>query len=93
MSKIRGLAVGIAFGLLGGGAHADILLLDAIDQKTAQAPAMPDKGMTMASVEQRYGAPAGRRAAIGSPPITRWEYPGFVVFFEYRHVVHAVVKR
>ena len=93
MSKIRALALGVAAGLLAAAAQADVLLLDAIDQKVAQAPAMPDKGMTMASVEQRYGAPSGRRGAVGNPPITRWDYPGFVVYFEYRHVVHAVVKR
>ncbi len=93
MSKIRALAASVAIGLLAGAAHADVLLLDAIDQKVAQAPAMPDKGMSMASVEQRYGAPSGRRAPVGNPPITRWEYPGFIVFFEYSHVVHSVVKR
>jgi hypothetical protein len=48
--------------------------------------------MTMATVERRWGEPVSRSAAVGRPPLTRWEYPGFVVFFEYRHVVHAVAR-
>jgi hypothetical protein len=44
----------------------------------------------MASVEARFGVPASRGAAVGQPPITRWTYPNFTVYFEYDHVVHAV---
>ena len=51
----------------------------------------PGRGANMQSVEARYGAPAARRGPIGKPPITRWDYPGFVVFFEYEHVIHSVV--
>ena len=46
----------------------------------------------MAQVEQRYGAPSDRLAAIGQPPITRWVYPSFVVFFESNVVIHAVAS-
>ena len=55
--------------------------------------AAPARGMSMAAVEQRFGAPAERFAAVGQPPISRWVYPDFVVFFEYQHVVHAVTNR
>ena len=30
--------------------------------------------------------------AVGNPPISRWEYPGFVVYFEHEHVIHSVVS-
>jgi hypothetical protein len=53
----------------------------------------PTRGMTQASVESRYGSPAAVEAAVGDPPITRWEYANFVVFFEYDRVIHAVLKR
>jgi len=43
-------------------------------------------------VEAQYGAPTERHSAIGNPPITRWDYPGFSVFFEHQHVVHSVVR-
>jgi hypothetical protein len=28
---------------------------------------------------------------VGAPPITRWDYPNFSVFFEGDRVIHAVV--
>jgi hypothetical protein len=57
------------------------------------AVASPVRGTSMAEVEARFGAPSERYAAVGQPPITRWVYPSFVVFFEYSHVVHAVIRR
>jgi hypothetical protein len=53
----------------------------------------PTRGMTQARVEQRYGAPNAKRAAVGDPPISRWEYDDFIVYFEYDKVIHAVIKR
>ncbi len=53
---------------------------------------MPSRGMTMAQVEQSHGVPMVRKAPVGNPPITRWEYEGFVVYFEYRHVIHSVTR-
>ena len=50
----------------------------------------PERGSSMSAVEARFGAPARRYEAVGKPPITRWDYPGFSVFFEYSHVIHAV---
>ena len=55
----------------------------------------PHRGDTMKSVEQKYGQPTERHAAVGGgtsaqPAITRWDYPHFAVFFEKDRVVHAV---
>jgi hypothetical protein len=51
---------------------------------------LPPRGTTMARVEERFGAPKARHSAVGQPPITRWDYEGFSVYFEHQHVVHAV---
>jgi len=53
----------------------------------------PTRGMTMTRVESKFGAPSNRVAPVGQPPITRWEYPGFVVYFENQHVIHTVTVR
>jgi hypothetical protein len=53
----------------------------------------PSRGMTQASVESKYGSPVSVNAPVGDPPISRWEYADFVVFFEYDRVIHAVLKR
>ncbi len=52
----------------------------------------PQRGISMAKVEATFGAPSERHAAIGQPPIARWDYPTFSVFFEHDHVIHSVVK-
>ena len=74
-------------------ASADTLLIEGLSADSSSTSNRPTRGMSMANVEARYGAPSARVAAIGDPPISRWEYPEFVVYFEYDHVVHAVVRR
>jgi hypothetical protein len=54
--------------------------------------AAPARGMTMAQVASKFGDPVTKVPAVGSPPISRWEYAGFVVYFERDHVIHAVVS-
>ena len=56
----------------------------------------PTKGATMAAVQQQFGTPVKKYPAVGGgsrhqPPITRWDYAGFSVFFENDHVVDSVV--
>jgi hypothetical protein len=53
--------------------------------------ATPARGMTMDQVATKFGAPATKIPAVGKPPISRWEYPGFIVYFEANHVIHSVV--
>jgi hypothetical protein len=53
--------------------------------------ATPARGMTMDQVASKFGDPATKIPAVGNPPISRWEYPGFVVYFEREHVIHSVV--
>jgi hypothetical protein len=53
----------------------------------------PNRGSSMATVESRYGAPTSRHAAVGKPPITRWDYPQFSVYFENDRVLHTVLVR
>lgn len=67
--------------------HGDELNMTTPSTSSADRPA---RGMSMDKVEAVYGAPSRRDAAVGEPPITRWEYPGFVVYFEHQYVIHAV---
>ena len=81
--------------VLCGSALADELQVPATKASPGTA-ATPASGMSMESVEAKYGAPTKRVPAVGGasaqqPPITRWEYPGFVVFFENNHVIHTVI--
>ena len=51
---------------------------------------MPKRGINMDSVLQQFGEPERRIEAIGSPPITEWDYGDFRVFFEYQTVLHSL---
>jgi hypothetical protein len=51
----------------------------------------PARGMTMEAVAAKFGAPVTKVPAVGTPPISRWEYQGFIVYFEADHVIHSVV--
>jgi hypothetical protein len=59
----------------------------------AAAAERPHRGSTMATVQSQYGEPTSRHAAVGVPPITRWDYPQFSVYFENDRVLHAVLVR
>jgi hypothetical protein len=74
----------------GGAAVAETLVVDDQVQLRETTVDRPHRGATMAAVEKTYGAPAQKHATVGQPPITRWDYPHFSVFFEKDRVIHAV---
>jgi hypothetical protein len=86
------LALSAALVLLyAGAAHSETIVTgDAVAVRASELP-RPSGGMTMHAVEARFGAPQQRHAAVGEPPISRWDYQGFTVFFERDRVIHAVV--
>jgi hypothetical protein len=57
------------------------------------SPATPPRGATMDDVRSKFGAPSQESPAVGTPPITRWEYSGYVVYFEHDRVLHTVVVK
>jgi len=76
--------------LFGGVAAAETIVVDGQVAVRQSSVERPGRGSTMNSVEQRFGAPNSKHAAVGQPPITRWDYAGFSVFFEHDRVIHAV---
>jgi hypothetical protein len=83
-----------AAGLVSGAAVADTLQMGGTENASRfEQPGKPTRGMTEASVESTYGKPNSKQSAVGDPPISRWEYGEFVVFFEYDKVIHAVSRR
>ena len=89
MVRLRILClIGLLFSVTG---HTDTL--DMQGMNPAGDASRPARGMSMAKVEQNYGSPIDRRSAVGEPPISRWEYPSFTVYFEHQFVIHSVVNR
>jgi len=73
--------------------HAESLIIANIDKSSAALTERPRRGMSMDTVETKWGQPVSKRGGIGDPPISRWEYSTFVVYFEYGNVIHAVTRR
>jgi hypothetical protein len=91
MHKLRLLTIlGLAFGLL---ASASADTLDTSGISAGQDGSRPLRGSTQSQVEAKYGSPVSKKAAVGDPPISRWDYADFTVYFEYDRVIHAVLKR
>ena len=72
---------------------AETLLVERVQQENHAA--MPARGMSMAQVQARFGAPSDRLDPRGGqkrawPTINRWTYPNFVVYFEKDRVIDAV---
>ena len=81
------LAAVLASGL----AQAETIAVDSGIAVKESDVATPARGMTMNQVATKFGTPVSKVPAVGKPPISRWEYPGFVVYFESDHVIHTVV--
>jgi hypothetical protein len=73
-------------------ARADTLIIEGLDSGRQTVSERPSRGMSMEKVEGTWGQPQDRQNAVGDPPISRWEYPEFIVYFEYTRVIHAVRK-
>lgn len=75
-------------------AHAEVLTLP----ETSVAGAnLPSRGMNQTAVVRQFGEPLHRHAPVGGgspkhPPITRWDYDGWSVFYENSTVIDVVVK-
>jgi hypothetical protein len=73
-------------------ANAEIITIPVGQQQSAGTGVqLPHHGETSSAVKALYGEPAKWSQAVGEPPISRWEYPGFAVYFEHDRVIHAVV--
>lgn len=70
--------------------YAEEIRIPIGQQSQESSIAVPRTGMKKAEVEKRFGMPLEQTAPVGSPPISRWVYADFVVYFEYDHVIRSV---
>jgi hypothetical protein len=73
----------------------DTLLIERVQEERGN---LPGRGMSMAQVEARFGAPSERLDPRGGqkrdwPTINRWMYPGFTVYFERTKVIDVVMNK
>jgi hypothetical protein len=87
---VKTIAATVILLTLSTASRADTLLIDGIEREAQTAAMRPRAGQSMSAVETNFGTPTGKHAPVGEPPITRWDYPGFSVYFERDLVIHAV---
>lgn len=94
MSTLKALALIALMSAGSAFAQGDTLQMGGTDNAARyETDGKPTRGMTQEQVRSTFGSPQNEVAAVGEPPISRWNYAGFVVFFEYDRVIHAVTKR
>lgn len=93
-SPIRLIAILLAAGSTV--AHGDVVQVPPAAPGTEAAQIqmdLPVRGMNKQQVEARFGAPLEKIPAVGEPPISRWVYADYTVYFEHQYVIHTVLKR
>lgn len=85
------LAALVACLTLPAAARGDVLLIEEVRERMLRD--LPRNGLTTEQVEQRYGVPNERHAPVGDPPITRWVFDDYSVYFEYDRVIESVLHR
>lgn len=85
------LAFGVTLAVLP--VHAETVVIKLGHQSSDNFTEMPRRGLRKGAVAQRHGEPVRRYAPVGQPPITRWDYSGFSVYFEYDRVIDSVRHR
>jgi hypothetical protein len=83
------LTLGSCLGTISAALAETIVVDDQVQVRDSGAE-KPKRGVTMTQVEAKFGAPVTKHDAVGAPPITRWDYAGFSVFFERDRVIDAV---
>jgi hypothetical protein len=81
----------VALLCLTGTAHAELAVDDGKVSVVPATTAQPARGALMKTVEKQFGPPTTKHPTVGKPPITRWDYAGFSVFFEGDRVIDSVV--
>lgn len=61
-----------------------------LGQQGASALNLPQLGESQRAVLERFGLADEEHPSVGNPPITRWDYREFSVYFEHKHVINSV---
>jgi hypothetical protein len=94
--KTLSASLALALAIAAPAAVAETLLVERVQAEAAFT--LPTRGSSMAQVQAKFGTPAQKLAPVAgpnsrkhNPPITRWIYPTFEVYFEHDHVIDAVL--
>ena len=93
---LAAIAIAIGAGLTGSQtAYAQDTLAHRVQEEKGMN--LPERGLSMAQVEKKYGQPLRKLSPRGGdtakhPTINRWEYSNFIVYFQQNRVIHSVLN-
>ena len=96
MKSLVKLVLAASMLLPASGLYADVLLMEGIAEEPsygAQGLPRPKRYMSMEQVRGKFGEPVNVIPWVGDPPITRWVYNDYTVYFEYDRVIQSVINR
>ena len=72
--------------------HAEVIQIPVGQQAPElQDLPRPTRGMSQTAVIEEFGLPEDKSAPVGDPPISKWTYPHYTVYFESETVIHSVL--
>jgi len=95
---LTALSIGVALSIGAQIASADNLVMRPDINNAKPGTKYYVHGLSMQQIIKKYGHPSKKMAPdprVGTkyqPPITRWVYPDFTVYFEHGHAIHLVKK-
>lgn len=95
-SMIKRYSILIATSLIAAAVHLGVNAEEIAVPAGAQGDSnvvTPNTGTTKDNVARHFGQPGQASGAVGEPPISRWEYGQFFVYFEHDRVIHSVLKK
>ncbi len=94
-NAVKNIAIALIVGI--GATFSSLLVAENLSTSVAEqgnrSTQTPQNGQKMDNIETQYGTPIEKVMAIGEPPISRWVYSEFTVYFENETVLHAVLHR
>jgi hypothetical protein len=91
MHKNFSLIIVVALIVISSSVKPDVLIIDRI--KSQPSIEVPAKGLSMQQVINKFGEPETKYEAVGQPPIIKWLYKKFTVYFEKRWVINSVIHK
>ncbi len=95
MKLMQVIALALALVVTGMATRAETLTVHSVADAPPNSPAgvlRPKSGMSMKTVLRQFGEPRQKIPAVGEPPISRWVYDKFTVYFENQYVIWSVVN-
>ncbi len=62
-----------------------------VGEQGASSLSVPHRGESKGRVLERFGLADKEYPSVGQPPITRWDYRLFTVYFENDRVINSVI--